>query len=416
MCSCIDHECDGVPVIVQEASRDASSATAVVGRSASEQAPGEGTDQRVVDIPAADFASADGESAQDSDDEERSQRLAASKARKKRSSFADEHSTTRSAAPKKPRRRTREQDEQDALALKEMCKTPEDFVHSIIYSTIPKERAQQEHPQADADRAQFLEYAQVRRAMAAAGMDFWFAIFPHAMHMAVSLMGIDHLTLDTQRAYHEADGVPEKRTFWHMCYRVAAIETHHLGRDRSHAFVEEVYNMTMRDFCVPTAEWNHRTGCALKHADGQGGRREVFHVDASQSWKFKPRVLCSRVLPTGVIALEMPLARKSKCNALAAFNHAKSAARSVIYQTMVAGTAQVSTGSHLDIMSLVGGDGKGGVWSSSGSLSMVPGGRGVYNPSLAHPQIEFLQGLQFVQFNPGHTCMVQCVRLCACLQ
>jgi hypothetical protein len=92
-------------------------------------------------------------------------------------------------------------------------------------------------------------------------------MFPVALGIAVSMVGIKHMTLGLENYGVNPD---DKRSFWFMCLVLAALNTSAMGPGRPHLFVITVWELTMRNFMVPCQERDGRSGGRRKAKAAQG--------------------------------------------------------------------------------------------------------------------------------------------------
>ena len=88
-----------------------------------------------------------------------------------------------------------------------------------------------------------------RRAMSDASIAWWMKeVFGGALPIALSLVGAQHTGITDQDYSVDAR---VKRSFWFMCFIIAATEHENMGRERDISFVKEVYRLTAEDFMMP---------------------------------------------------------------------------------------------------------------------------------------------------------------------
>jgi hypothetical protein len=141
-----------------------------------------------------------------------------------------------------------------ALAHKQLvegCKTPEEFVVKVVYSAIPGMFRQwvDKSPPQDAPQTVWSEFVRARRAMSDASIAWWMKeVFGGALPIALSLVGAQHTGITDQDYSVDAR---VKRSFWFMCFIIAATENDNMGSNRDIAFVKQVYRATVEDFMIP---------------------------------------------------------------------------------------------------------------------------------------------------------------------
>ena len=142
------------------------------------------------------------------------------------------------------------------------CTTPEEFVNQIVYDGVPPEVVQFATQLPDTwsnlvAQNKLLELIRARRQLAESSIAFWRRMFPVALGIAVSMVGIKHTTLGLENYGVNPD---DKRSFWFMCLVMAALNTSAMGPGRPHLFVITVWELTMRNFMVPCQERDGRSG------------------------------------------------------------------------------------------------------------------------------------------------------------
>ena len=142
------------------------------------------------------------------------------------------------------------------------CTTPEEFVNQIVYDGVPPEVVQFATHLPDTwsnlvAQNKLLELIRARRQLAESSIAFWRRMFPVALGIAVSMVGIKHMTLGLENYGVNPD---DKRSFWFMCLVMAALNTSAMGPGRPHLFVITVWELTMRNFMVSCQERDGRSG------------------------------------------------------------------------------------------------------------------------------------------------------------
>jgi hypothetical protein len=142
------------------------------------------------------------------------------------------------------------------------CTTPEEFVNQIVYDGVPPEVVQFATHLPDTwsnlvAQNKLLQLIKSRRQLAESSIAFWRRMFPVALGIAVSMVGIKHMTLGLENYGVNPD---DKRSFWFMCLVLAALNTSEMGPGRPHLFVITVWELTMRNFMVPCQERDGRSG------------------------------------------------------------------------------------------------------------------------------------------------------------
>jgi hypothetical protein len=144
----------------------------------------------------------------------------------------------------------------------ELCTTPEEFVQKIVYEGVSAEHVQFATQLPDTwsnlvANNRLLDLIRARRQLADASIAFWRKMFPVALPIAVSMVGIKHTTLGQDNyGVNPAD----KRSFWFMCFVLAALNQEAMGPGRPHHFILTVWELTMRNFMVPCQERDGRSG------------------------------------------------------------------------------------------------------------------------------------------------------------
>ena len=142
------------------------------------------------------------------------------------------------------------------------CTTPEEFVNQIVYDGVPPEVVQFATHLPDTwsnlvAQNKLLPLIKARRQLAESSTAFWRRMFPVAMGIAVSMVGIKFTTLVLENYGVNPD---DKRSFWFMCLVMAALNTSAMGPGRPHLFVITVWELTMRNFMVSCQERDGRSG------------------------------------------------------------------------------------------------------------------------------------------------------------
>ena len=168
--------------------------------------------------------------------------------------FAGPPSATKSAHKPKPGQPRPNKAEAAALAhatMVEGCQSPEQFVTKVVFGGLPGMFREwvDKSPAEDAPPATWAEFVRVRRAMSEASIAWWMKeVFGGALPIALSLVGAQHTGLTDQN--YSADA-RVKRSFWFMCFIIAATEHENMGSQRDISFVKEVYRLTVEDFMMP---------------------------------------------------------------------------------------------------------------------------------------------------------------------
>jgi len=152
------------------------------------------------------------------------------------------------------------------------CTTPVEFVNQIVYDGVPAEVVQFATQLPDTwsnlvAQNKLLELIRARRQLAESSIAFWRRMFPVALGIAVSMVGIKHMTLGLENYGVNPD---DKRSFWFMCLVLAALNTSAMGPGRPHLFVITVWELTMRNFMVPCQERDGRSGGGKRVPTAQG--------------------------------------------------------------------------------------------------------------------------------------------------
>lgn len=107
-------------------------------------------------------------------------------------------------------------------------------------------------------RAELVDFITARLEMEDTPLQYWCQeLFHVALPIVVSMVGLKHTALGD---YNYGVNDTDKLGFWFMCFVLAALLTEAMGVGRSHSFVLEVWRMTMKDFMVPCAERDNRSG------------------------------------------------------------------------------------------------------------------------------------------------------------
>jgi len=181
-----------------------------------------------------------------------------------RRSYVPLHSCAPTPAPaaKKVNRVNQENVAQARELSIKACTTPEEFVNQIVYDGVPPEVVQFATHLPDTwsnlvAQNKLLPLIKARRQLAESSTAFWRRMFPVAMGIAVSMVGIKFTTLGLENYGVNPD---DKRSFWFMCLVMAALNTSAMGPGRPHLFVITVWELTMRNFMVSCQERDGRSG------------------------------------------------------------------------------------------------------------------------------------------------------------
>lgn len=146
------------------------------------------------------------------------------------------------------------------------CKTPLEFVRNIIYDGLPAtilthvtmpSPLRASWRSGNAPKSELQDFILARRLLADTALKYWTSeLFHIALPISVSLVGASHTTLANNYGVNDTD----KRSFWFMCFVLAALHTEAMGVGREHSFVLEVWRMTMKDFMLPCQERDGRSG------------------------------------------------------------------------------------------------------------------------------------------------------------
>jgi hypothetical protein len=104
-------------------------------------------------------------------------------------------------------------------------------------------------------------------------------MFPVALPIEVSMsstsLGDDNYGVNSE----------DKRSFWFMCYVLAALHTDVMGLTRPHSFVLAVWVLAMQHFLVPCMERDGRSGARKRTPAGPAGILAFFsyHVEMFHS-------------------------------------------------------------------------------------------------------------------------------------
>ena len=152
------------------------------------------------------------------------------------------------------------------------CTTPVEFVNQFVYDGVQAEVLQFATQLPDTwsnlvSNNKLRDLIGSRRQLAESSIAFWRRLFPVAMGIAVSMVGIKHTMLGQDNYGVNPD---DKRSFWFMCFVMAALNTNAMGPGRPHLFVITVWELTMRNFMVPCQERDGRSGGRRKAKAAQG--------------------------------------------------------------------------------------------------------------------------------------------------
>lgn len=102
--------------------------------------------------------------------------------------------------------------------------------------------------------------------MSDASIAWWMKeVFGGALPIALSLVGAQHTGITDQDYSVDAR---VKRSFWFMCFIIAATENDNMGSNRDITFVKQVYRATVEDFMMPAPGTNKERG-------GKHGRKNA---------------------------------------------------------------------------------------------------------------------------------------------
>ena len=260
-------------------------------------------------------------------------------------------------------------------------------------------------PAFDASDAVKLDYQLRLRSDALRAIDFWWGAWPAALHIGFAWMGLAHTTK------HEDVSWPNKgRTRWHLVFCAAAIHMDTLGRDRTHTFVREVWELTMLRRTVDKRAFDHRTGTP-------SSRSRVCEAEQART-TFKLWAPLVDTLPTSVpfrVPVESVVDAKVRSNAKTSESRFNAGARAFVKAMLYTGVIDEkflpSTAD--DVLGTDSESSVVGPWFPHRKTEMLvraPGwaGKSAYVPDLEPNQVRFLAGDEVMLFNPGNS-------ECACL-
>jgi hypothetical protein len=134
-----------------------------------------------------------------------------------------------------------------------------EFAYRFVFQR-PRNEDDARGPPVGADDNAKREYVTRSIADATRAIDFWFRTWPAALHIALAWLGDAHHLKNT-----DSSGPNKGRARWHLIALAAAVHMNTLGESRSHKFVREVWDITMKDRNVEKRYWNYRTGTVDKH-------------------------------------------------------------------------------------------------------------------------------------------------------
>ena len=126
------------------------------------------------------------------------------------------------------------------------------------------------------NEAAFNAFVSRQLADATAAIDFWWQAWPAALHIAAAWQGANHY-----RVVRDDFPPNQGRMRWHIIFVAAAIHMDIAGSKRSHAFVGDLWKLTMANFMVDKTFWDPQTAfshvtvtnasapsCLVKRAQG----------------------------------------------------------------------------------------------------------------------------------------------------
>ena len=180
-----------------------------------------------------------------------------------RRTYVPLHSSAPTPAPSAKKVKVTHENVAQARELSiQACTTPVEFVNQFVYDGVPAEVLQFATQLPDTwsnlvSNNKLRDLIGSRRQLAESSIAFWRRLFPVAMGIAVSMVGIKHTMLGQDNYGVNPD---DKRSFWFMCLVMAALNTSAMGPGRPHLFVITVWELTMRNFMVSCQERDGRSG------------------------------------------------------------------------------------------------------------------------------------------------------------
>ena len=300
---------------------------------------------------------------------------------------------------------SKEEDEINRQKAKMDAMTAQDNATAFAQQFVWQHHEELVCPANDASDAVKLDYQLRLRSDALRAIDFWWGAWPAALHIGFAWMGLAHTTK------HEDQSWPNKgRTRWHLVFCAAAIHMETLGRDRTHAFVREVWELTMMQRTVDKRAFDHRTGTASSCSGVFQAERArttfklwaplVGTLDASVPWR---------------VPVETVVDAKVRSNSKTAESRFHTGARAFVKVMFYTGvidekfrpwTADDVLGTDRESHDV-------GPWFPHRNIEMLVRGPGYsskskYVPDLEPNQVKFLASERFMLFNPGNS-------ECACL-
>ena len=170
----------------------------------------------------------------------------AQKSRKKPTKKATIHPESNAA---KARR-----EKQSDLTKMGNCDDVQEFAHAFIWKR-PAHPHDGSGPPVGSNEAAFNAFVSRQLADATAAIDFWWQAWPAALHIAAAWQGANHY-----RVVRDDFPPNQGRMRWHIIFVAAAIHMDIAGSKRSHAFVGDLWKLTMANFMVDKTFWDPQTG------------------------------------------------------------------------------------------------------------------------------------------------------------
>ena len=175
----------------------------------------------------------------------------------------------------------------------EGCQSPEEFVTKVVFGGLPGISREwvDKSPGEAAPPATWAEFVRARRAMSDASIAWWMKeVFGGALPIALSLVGAQHTGITDQDYSVDAR---VKRSFWFMCFIIAATEHENMGSQRDISFVKEVYRLTVEDFMMPApGPGKERAGRTCRKNANQAVEKSSEFVTKSlaKQWRNKKEI------------------------------------------------------------------------------------------------------------------------------
>jgi hypothetical protein len=262
-----------------------------------------------------------------------------------------------------------------------------EFAYRFVFQR-PRNEDDARGPPVGADDKAKKEYVTRQVADATAAIRFWFyGTWPAALHIALAWLGDAHYIKNT-----DSSGPNKGRAKWHLIACAAAIHMNTLGESRSHKFVREVWDITMRQRNVEKRYWNYRTGTPDTKWAPQ------LWSSVTNTWvQWAPNTCTRAQAHTNKhrVPLEQMLDDKFKANAASTWSRFVASTRKFLHNALFFGALQKQAAPWTKATLLGPDHGDRGPWYGDKQAEMFCG------DDLHPSQCDFLGSLAFVVYSVG---------------